>query len=53
MLPGRAVTETHERVNALSQEALLTTQLKVPEVCEECWLKALSEGQSAIPGEPS
>jgi len=53
LLPGRAVTETHERVNALSQEALLTTQLKVPEVCEECWLKALSEGQSAIPGEPS
>ncbi len=53
LLPGHAVAETHERVAALSQEALLTTQLKVPEVCEECWLKALSEGQSAIPGEPS
>ncbi|WP_445010114.1 type VI secretion system tip protein TssI/VgrG [Vreelandella stevensii] len=53
LLPGRAVAEVHERVDALSQEALLTTQLKVPEVCEECWLKALAEGQSAIPGESS
>ncbi len=53
LLPGRAVAEVHERVDALSQEAQLTTQLKVPEVCEECWLKALAEGQSAIPGESS
>ncbi|MGO2243150.1 MAG: type VI secretion system tip protein TssI/VgrG [Halomonas sp.] len=51
LLPGRAMAETHERVNALSQEALLTTQLKVPEVCEECWQAALASGQTMIQAE--
>ncbi|MBP5980331.1 MAG: type VI secretion system tip protein VgrG [Halomonas sp.] len=51
LLPGRALAEVHERVDQLSQQALLKTNFKLPEVCEECWKKALAEGQSAIPGE--
>ncbi|MFB9873059.1 type VI secretion system Vgr family protein, partial [Vreelandella sulfidaeris] len=51
LLPGHAMAEVHERVDQLSQEALLKTNFKLPEVCEECWKKALAEGQSAIPGE--
>ena len=51
LLPGRAVAEVHERIDNISQAALLKTNLKLPEVCEECWQKALAEGQSAIPGE--
>ncbi|MCP1313321.1 type VI secretion system Vgr family protein, partial [Halomonas sp. 707D7] len=51
LLPGRAMAEVHERVDQLLQEALLETTFKLPEVCEECWKKALAEGQSAIPGE--
>ncbi|MBE0403990.1 type VI secretion system Vgr family protein [Halomonas citrativorans] len=51
LLPGRALAEVHERVDQLSQEALLKVNFKLPEVCEECWKKALAEGQSAIPGE--
>ncbi|MGM0825034.1 MAG: type VI secretion system Vgr family protein [Pseudomonadota bacterium] len=52
LLPGNAVAEGHERIDPLSQNALLESHLKLPEVCEECWQKALAEGQSAIPGEP-
>ncbi|HDZ46645.1 hypothetical protein LCGC14_0159680 [marine sediment metagenome] len=51
LLPGHAVAEAHERIENISQAALLKTNLKLPEVCEECWQKALAEGQSAIPGE--
>ena len=51
LLPGHAVAEAHERIYNISQAALLKTNLKLPEVCEECWQKALAEGQSAIPGE--
>ncbi|MDN7132921.1 type VI secretion system tip protein TssI/VgrG [Halomonas sp. MC140] len=51
LLPGHAVAEGHERIDNISQAALLKTNLKLPEVCEECWQKALAEGQSAIPGE--
>ncbi|MGQ7261636.1 type VI secretion system Vgr family protein [Vreelandella sp. V005] len=51
LLPGHAVAEVHERSDNISQAALLKTNLKLPEVCEECWQKALAEGQSAIPGE--
>ncbi|MGQ4880049.1 type VI secretion system Vgr family protein [Billgrantia sp. LNSP4103-1] len=48
LLPGRAVPEAHEQREGIAQDALLTTRLKVPEVCEECWQKALAEGQYAI-----
>ncbi|MBF8223787.1 type VI secretion system Vgr family protein [Halomonas sp. 328] len=48
LLPGHAVTETHTRVAGIAQDALLTTRLKVPEVCEACWKKAVEEGQYAI-----
>ncbi|MBR2514936.1 MAG: type VI secretion system tip protein VgrG [Halomonas sp.] len=51
LLPGHAVAEVHDRIDNISQAALLKTNLKLPEVCEECWQKALAEGQSAIPGE--
>nr|WP_290694496.1 type VI secretion system tip protein TssI/VgrG [Halomonas sp. UBA3074] len=51
LLPGHAVAEAHERIDNISQAALLKTNLKLPEVCEECWQKALAEGQSAIPRE--
>lgn len=51
LLPGHAVAEGHERIDNISQAALLKTNLKLPEVCEECWQKALAEGQSAISGE--
>lgn len=51
LLPGHGVAEAHERIDNISQAALLKTNLKLPEVCEECWQKALAEGQSAIPGE--
>ena len=51
LLPGHAVAEAHDRIDNISQAALLKTNLKLPEVCEECWQKALAEGQSAIPGE--
>ncbi|WP_133066815.1 type VI secretion system Vgr family protein, partial [Vreelandella nigrificans] len=51
LLPGHAVAEAHDRIDNISQTALLKTNLKLPEVCEECWQKALAEGQSAIPGE--
>ncbi|NDL69508.1 bacteriophage T4 gp5 trimerisation domain-containing protein, partial [Vreelandella alkaliphila] len=44
LLPGYAVAEVHERIAPVSQRSL-------PKVCEECWKKALTEGQSAIPGE--
>ena len=50
LLPGHAVAEVHDRIGNISQAALLKTNLKLPEVCEECWQKALAEGQSAIPG---
>ncbi len=53
LLPGHVAAEVHERVDPLSQGALLTANLKLPDVCEGCWLKALAEGQSAIPGEQS
>ncbi|MEG3081803.1 type VI secretion system tip protein TssI/VgrG, partial [Halomonas sp. 5021] len=51
LLPGHTVAEGHERVDPSSQNALLESHLKLPEVCEECWQKALAEGQNAISGE--
>ena len=51
LLPGHAMAEVHERIDNISHAALLKTNLKLPEVCEECWQKALAEGQSAMPGE--
>ncbi|WP_355661734.1 type VI secretion system Vgr family protein, partial [Halomonas salifodinae] len=48
LLPGHAVAEAHERVDSIAHDALLTTHLKIPEVCEACWKKAVEEGQYAI-----
>ncbi|MCE8053797.1 type VI secretion system tip protein VgrG [Halomonas daqingensis] len=49
LLPGRAVPEVHDRIEGVAHNATLATQLKIPEVCEECWKKAVAEGQYAIP----
>ncbi|MCE8031886.1 type VI secretion system tip protein VgrG [Billgrantia tianxiuensis] len=49
LLPGRAVPEVHDRIEGAAHDAMLTTRLKIPEVCEECWKKAVTEGQHAIP----
>ncbi|MCE9681289.1 type VI secretion system Vgr family protein, partial [Halomonas alkalisoli] len=49
LLPGRAVPEVHERIEGVAHSALLTTRLKFPEICEECWKKAVAEGQYAVP----
>ncbi|WP_447046027.1 type VI secretion system tip protein TssI/VgrG [Vreelandella sp. H-I2] len=48
VLPGRAISEAHQHADGVTQEALLTTRLKVPEVCEECWQAALASGQTMI-----
>ncbi|WP_043531454.1 type VI secretion system Vgr family protein [Litchfieldella xinjiangensis] len=49
LLPGRAVADGHDRVEGFAQEPVLTTRLRIPEICEECWQKAIAEGQYAIP----
>ncbi|QOR39130.1 type VI secretion system tip protein VgrG [Billgrantia diversa] len=49
LLPGRAVPEGHDQIEAITHDPLRTTRLRVPEVCEECWQKAIAEGQYAVP----
>ncbi|OBA00610.1 hypothetical protein ADS46_10530 [Halomonas sp. G11] len=51
LLPGQTKSEVHQRADGVTQEALLTTRLKVPEVCEECWQEALASGQTMIQAE--
>ncbi|PSJ20593.1 type VI secretion system tip protein VgrG, partial [Halomonas sp. ND22Bw] len=51
LLPEEANAEHHERVEASRREATLATTLVPPNVCEECWKKALAEGQSLISGD--
>ncbi|WP_275289103.1 type VI secretion system Vgr family protein [Halomonas elongata] len=49
--PGKAEAEHHERIEPGQREATLASTLVPPDVCEECWKKALAEGQSMIPGD--
>jgi type VI secretion system secreted protein VgrG len=44
LLPGRAMAEVHQRVEGVTHDARLTTHLKLPEICEECWREALASG---------
>ncbi|MBA2779618.1 type VI secretion system Vgr family protein [Billgrantia kenyensis] len=48
LLPGRAMAETHQRIEGITHEARLTTHLKLPEICEECWREALASGQTMV-----
>ncbi|NIC39093.1 type VI secretion system tip protein VgrG [Halomonas desiderata] len=48
LLPGRAMAEAHQRIEGVTHEARLTTLLKLPEICEECWREALASGQMMV-----
>ncbi|SDL41256.1 type VI secretion system secreted protein VgrG [Franzmannia pantelleriensis] len=48
VLPGRAVAEAHQRIEGVTHEARLTTHLKLPDICEECWREALASGQTMV-----
>ncbi|WP_010627518.1 type VI secretion system Vgr family protein [Halomonas sp. KM-1] len=48
LLPGRAMAEAHQRIEGFTHEARLTTHLKLPEICEECWREALASGQTMV-----
>ena len=48
VLPGRAVAEAHQRIEGVTHDALLTTRLQIPEICEECWQEALATGQTMV-----